>query len=102
MKITLAVAALFVLTGAASQACAPSDSRALSAAITDRVHEIVALDEGHVADVMAVMQRAAVAEYHAGPRAHSCARQVQTLNGLAELSGALGAKRTAMLAWDQI
>lgn len=101
MKKVVAASVLFAMVGTASIACSTEQYSAISNDISDVTRELVAQDASNLGKVMAVMQEAAVAEYHAASTETGCSRPLAILDALVVLSEAPDAEDSALLVNDQ-
>jgi hypothetical protein len=97
VKKVIAASALLSVIATSGFACSVEEKAAISNAISEKVQEVVAMDAANLGTVMSVMNVAAVEEYYAGPLAPQCARQINVLNTLNEMSEVLGSEQAASL-----
>lgn len=95
--LTLAAALSLSAPATASLACSLDQSDVYAASISAAVVELVTLNDANLGDAMAIIRDGAVAEYHAGPDAPGCTRQIETLRVLKALSQDLRAQKAAAL-----
>ena len=101
MKKALAASVLFAMVGTASFACSAEQYSAISNDISDVTRELVAQDASNLGKVMAVMQDAAVAEYHASASETACSRPLVIHDALVVLSETPSTEDSALLLDDR-